>query len=119
MFIGKVIGTVWATKKTENLKNLRFLLIQPVDVETEATKAIVVAADPIGAGPGEMVVVAFGRAARLAVGDENVSIEAAVIGIVDAVEVDDKFTRGVETFDLLRQELIKAGLRKEKQDDGD
>ena len=118
MFIGKVIGTVWATRKVESLSNLRFLLIQPVDIEREVTKSVVVAADPIGAGPGEMVLVSFGRAARLACGNEDLTIEAAVIGIVDSIDINEvSIKKGVEAFDLLQRELEKAGLRVKKKDE--
>lgn len=86
MFLGKVVGTVWSTKKTPNLEGMRFLLIHPLD-STKAPKVdVVVAVDTLGAGIGETVIVAYGRAARLAVANENVSIEAAVVGIVDRMD---------------------------------
>ena len=112
MFRGKVVGTVWATKKVENLKNLRFLLVQPVDIEKEETKSIVVAADPLGAGPGELVLVSFGRAARLACGNENISIEAAVVGIIDSIEMNRlAFKNAVETFDEIKKRLEERGVK--------
>jgi len=88
MFVGKVVGTLWSTKKTVNIESLRFLLVHPYDLDKEPTKNIVVAADILGAGIGELVMVAYGRAARLAVGNEDCSIEAAVVGIIDEIEID-------------------------------
>ncbi len=88
MFVGKVVGTLWSTKKTASIESLRFLIIHPYDLDEEPTKNIVVAADILGAGIGEMVLVAYGRAARLAVGNEDTSIEAAVVGIIDEIELD-------------------------------
>ena len=90
MFLGRVIGEVWATKKLEDLNGKRLLLIQPVDDADDpiAPKVgPVVAADPLGADMGERVVVAFGKAARVAFGgDGDYAFEAAVVGIVDALE---------------------------------
>ena len=88
MFLGRVVGTVWSTKKVPSLKGIRFLLVHPLDLNKEPRADVVVAADTIGAGPGEIVIVAYGRAARLAVGNENLSIEAAVIGIVDRTDLE-------------------------------
>lgn len=88
MFVGKVVGTLWSTKKTANIESLRFLIIHPYDLDKDPTQSIVVAADVLGAGIGELVMVAYGRAARLAVGNEDCSIEAAVVGIIDEIEID-------------------------------
>lgn len=97
MFLGKVVGTVWSTKKIPNLEGLRFLLIHPLDSDKAPKLDLVVAADTLGAGVGETVIVAYGRAARLAVANENVSIEAAVVGIVDrmdyALDLPEEFRR--------------------------
>ena len=92
MFIGKVVGTLWSTKKTANLESLRFLIIHPLNLHKDPLTDIVVAADVLGAGAGEHVMVAFGRAARLAVGDENCSIEAAVTAIIDRIDIDESLT---------------------------
>lgn len=89
MFLGRVVGSVWATKKTQNVSNLRFLVVHPMDLEKEPNTDIVVVADVLGAGIGETVLCAYGRAARLAVGSDDVSIEAAIIGIVDSVDVSE------------------------------
>ncbi len=88
MFVGKVIGTLWSTKKTVNIESLRFLIVHPYDLDKAPTQNLVVAADILGAGIGELVMVAYGRAARLAVGNEDCSIEAAVVGIIDELEID-------------------------------
>lgn len=96
MFIGKVVGTLWSTKKAASIQSLRFLVIHPVNLNKQPNTDIVVAADVLGAGIGEFVMVAYGRAARLAVGDENCSIEAAVTGIIDHI-------------DIREEEALKAG----------
>ena len=83
MFLAKVVGTVWSTKKTPDLEGVRFLIVHPYDLDKEPTRNIVVVADRLGAGTGEMVMCAFGKAARTAIGNQDMSIEAAVVGIVD------------------------------------
>ena len=89
MFLGKVVGTVWSTKKTPDLEGVRFLIVHPIDLDKEPTKNIVVVADRLGAGVGETVMCAYGKAARSAVGDQEMSIEAAVVGIVDRVDIQE------------------------------
>jgi ethanolamine utilization protein EutN len=86
MFLGKVIGTVWSTKKSPDLEGVRFLIVHPYDLDKEPTKNIVVVADRLGAGAGETVMCAYGKAARSAIGNQEMSIEAAVVGIVDRVD---------------------------------
>ena len=92
MFLAKVVGTVWSTKKTPDLEGVRFLFVHPYDLEKEPTRNIVVVADRLGAGPGEMVMCAFGKAARNAIGNQDMSIEAAVVGIVDRVDLQESFS---------------------------
>ena len=89
MFLGKVVGTVWSTKKTPDLEGVRFLIVHPYDLDKEPTKNIVVVADRLGAGVGEIVMCAYGKAARTAIGNQDMSIEAAVVGIVDRMDLPD------------------------------
>jgi len=89
MFLAKVVGTVWSTKKTPDLEGVRFLVVHPYDLDKEPTRNIVVVADRLGAGTGEMVLCAFGKAARSAIGNQDMAIEAAVVGIVDRVDITD------------------------------
>jgi len=89
MFLARVVGTVWSTKKTPDLEGVRFLIVHPFDLDKEPTRNIVVVADRLGAGTGEMVMCAFGKAARTAIGNQDMSIEAAVVGIVDRVDIND------------------------------
>lgn len=89
MFLGKVVGTVWSTKKSPDLEGVRFLIVHPYDLDKEPTRNIVVVADRLGAGTGEMVICAYGKAARTAIGNQEMAIEAAVVGIVDRVDIND------------------------------
>ena len=93
MFLGRVVGEVWASKKALDLEGLRLLVVEALD-ERRAPGAPkvtpVVAADPLGADVGEHVVVAFGKAARVACGgDGDRAFEAAIVGIVDDFDVPD------------------------------
>ncbi|HZI17109.1 MAG TPA: EutN/CcmL family microcompartment protein [Pyrinomonadaceae bacterium] len=96
MFLGKVVGTVWSTKKAPDLEGVRFLVVHPFDLDKEPTKNIVVVADRLGAGVGEVVICAYGKAARSAIGDQEMSIEAAVVGIVDRVDLQEQMARSDE-----------------------
>lgn len=81
MIIAKVIGTVIATRKSPDLVGSKFLIIEPL--EGLHSKERMVAVDTIGAGVGEIVLVATGSAARLGCSKSNAPIDAAVVGIVD------------------------------------
>jgi microcompartment protein CcmK/EutM len=87
MFLGKVVGTVWSTKKTPDLEGMKFLIVHPIELDKEPNRSVIVVADRLGAGVGEVVICAFGKAARSAIGDQEMCIEAAVVGIVDRVDV--------------------------------
>ncbi|MBL8863143.1 MAG: EutN/CcmL family microcompartment protein [Planctomycetes bacterium] len=92
MFLGRVVGEVWATKKVQDLSGLRLLVVEALDERREpgAPKVTpVVCADPLGADLGQHVVVAFGKAARVAqLGvDGDFAFEAAIVGIVDDFDV--------------------------------
>ncbi|MBU8934391.1 MAG: EutN/CcmL family microcompartment protein [candidate division Zixibacteria bacterium] len=94
MFIGRVVGSLWATQKTDNTTGAKFLIIQPYNLNKAPNTDTIVAADVLGAGEGELVMVAYGRAARVAVGNEDMSIEAAVIGIIDEYDIKPEYYNG-------------------------
>jgi ethanolamine utilization protein EutN len=78
MIVCNVIGNIVSTRKHENLKGCKFLMVKQWE-----TGEIFVAADIIGAGAGEWVLVAKGSAARLALQDTAKPVDAAVVGIID------------------------------------
>ena len=90
MFLGRVVGEVWATKKMPDLEGKRLLVVSALDERREpgASKVTpVIAADPLGAALGQRVIVAFGKAARVACGgDGEYAFEAAIVGIVDDLD---------------------------------
>lgn len=90
MLVGTVVGQVWATKKEETLEGLRFLVVQPFTSDGDASAETLVAADPLGAGVGERVLVVFGRAARHAIGrGHDIGFQTAVAAIIDSMELAD------------------------------
>ena len=89
MQVAKVIGNIWATRKEEKLSGLKLLLVKPLDVRDETVdKSPLVAADTIGAGVGETVIIVGGSSARNAAGDVSIPVDATVVGIVDDLEID-------------------------------
>ena len=81
MIIGKVVGSVVSTRKNENLIGNKFLIVEPTAEMGKVGN--IVAIDNVGAGIGEIVLVATGSAARIGCGLDNAPIDAAIVGIVD------------------------------------
>lgn len=90
MFLGKVIGTVWSTKKDENLVGAKFLIVQQIDINLKAKNNFVVAVDSVGAGDGEIVLVATGSSARQTDFTKNKPVDAVIMAIVDKLDVSIK-----------------------------
>jgi ethanolamine utilization protein EutN len=86
MIICKVIGHVWATKKETSLEGMKLMVVQEVET-TEKNGAVFVAADVVGAGIGEHVLVVSGSTARRAFGKDDLPIDCAIVGIIDTLEV--------------------------------
>lgn len=81
MIAAKLIDSIWATRKSENLSGLRFMLAEEMGGKDDGR--IFIVADNIGAGIGDRVIVATGSAARKMLCDDNIPIDAAVIGLID------------------------------------
>ena len=88
MNLGKVVGTVVSTQKEPTLDGIRFLLVRLVDVDGKETSSFVVAADAMGAGPGEMVLTAAGSSARQTALTDKKPVDNVIMAIVDTWEVD-------------------------------
>ena len=88
MLIGKVVGTVVATRKDEKLNNLRFMVVQQVSVRGQEAGGYVVAVDAVGAGVGEYVLFATGSSARQTVLTDKRPCDAVIMAIVDTWEVE-------------------------------
>ncbi len=81
MIVGKVVGSVVATRKNEGLLGSKFMIVEPFN--NMANNGRIVAVDNVGAGIGEVVLVAMGSAARVGCGMEAAPVDAAIVGIVD------------------------------------
>jgi ethanolamine utilization protein EutN/carbon dioxide concentrating mechanism protein CcmL len=89
MQLAKIVGTVVATRKEATLEGLRLMMVRPVDEEGQPTGQHVVAADAVGAGPGEMVLVAAGSSARQTHATDKRPVDAVIMAIVDSWTVGD------------------------------
>jgi ethanolamine utilization protein EutN len=88
MQIGRVIGTLVATQKHRKLEGAKLLLVQPLTLEDTPRGAPVLTIDSVGAGVGEKVLIVLeGRAAGEALRRKAAPVDAAIVGIVDAVEL--------------------------------
>ncbi len=90
MLLGKVIGTVWSTRKDENLVGSKFLIVRQVNLELEPQKSTVIAVDSVGAGFGEIVLVAQGSSARQTTFTKNKPVDAVIMAIVDKLDINVK-----------------------------
>ena len=82
MIIGKVVGSLFSTRKSEKLVGNKFMIVEPVE-SMRNTGSRLVAIDLIGAGIGEYVLVAQGSAARIGCDMADAPIDAAIVGIID------------------------------------
>lgn len=88
MLIAMVVGNVWATRKEESLNGQKFMIVQRVPLGKEDSTESFVAVDCVGAGIGEKVLVTQGSAARKALMNDSIPVDAAIVGIID--EAKDK-----------------------------
>ncbi len=82
MIIGKVVGSLFSTRKSEKLVGNKFMIVKPVETMKAAGERVV-AIDIIGAGIGEYVLVAQGSAARIGCDMADAPVDAAIVGIID------------------------------------
>ena len=87
MIAARLIDTVWATRKAESLNGFKFMLAEVIGGSNEGQRLIVV--DIISAGIGDRVIITQGSSARKMLGNDNIPVDAVVIGIIDE---DCKFT---------------------------
>lgn len=90
MRLGTVIGNIWATRKEGNLTGLKFLFVQLENPDGTLTEDPLIAADRIGAGIGDRVMVTNGSAARFVILDIDLPIDSVIIAIVDSIDVESR-----------------------------
>jgi ethanolamine utilization protein EutN len=88
--IGRVVGTVVSTQKHGKLDGAKLLLVQPLGFDARPTGVPVLAIDSVGAGVGEKVLLVIeGKAAGAALRRKAAPVDAAIIGIIDTVTIDE------------------------------
>jgi ethanolamine utilization protein EutN len=96
MFLAKVTGSVVSTQKVSSMVGHKLLTVEPYRVDAEGRNRLVttgrtfVAVDTVGAGEGEFVLIVQGSSARLTPETEKLPVDAAIIGIVDTVNIDNQ-----------------------------
>lgn len=86
MYLAKVIGTVWATRKDENLRSFKLQFLQPLNARRQKTGDPIVAVDTVGAGPGETVFYITAREAVIPLPVTMAPVDASIVGIVDRID---------------------------------
>jgi microcompartment protein CcmK/EutM len=89
MLLAKIVGTVVATRKDPRLVSSKLLVVRPIDLKGKADGNHLVAIDTVDAGVGETVLVVSGSSARLAAGLKDCPVDAAIIGIIDTIDVNE------------------------------
>lgn len=90
MFLGRVIGTIWATRKEERLEGLKLLVVRELDLDLKPRANFVIAADIVQAGVGEVVLVSTGSAARQSPLVDKRPVDALVMAVVDNLSYKDE-----------------------------
>lgn len=86
MIIGRILGTVVSTQKDERLLGKKLLIVKPVNLDGTDQSGYVIAVDTVGAGFHEKVLVVAGSSARLAEGNKDCPVDAAIVGVIDTVD---------------------------------
>ncbi len=96
MQLGKVIGTVWSTRKDEKLVGAKFLIVKQLELKGDLKDDFIVAVDSVGAGVGEVVLYASGSSARQTVQTKDKPVDAVIMAIVDKLDVSVKDTENID-----------------------
>lgn len=89
MFLGKVVGTLWATRKDEELIGMKFQIVKHVGLDYTLKDSFVVAVDTVQAGVGDVVLVCSGSSARQTSVTKNKPVDAVIMAVVDKLDVGD------------------------------
>jgi microcompartment protein CcmK/EutM len=85
LFLGKVIGNVWATRKYSALNNFKLMFVQPINSEYQLTGEPIIAVDTVGAGPGETIIYITASEAVIPLPVDMAPVDASIVGIVDTI----------------------------------
>lgn len=90
MILARVVGTVVATRKDPRLEGKKLLILKPITPQGREESGYVVAVDTVSAGYRETVIAVSGSSARMAEGCQDRPVDTSIIGIVDAISLDEK-----------------------------
>ena len=107
MLLGRVIGTVWATRKDHSVSDLKFLIVRAMNPDSKLLEGFVVAVDAVGAGIGETVLVAQGSSGRQTEITKDRPVDAVIMAIVDDLEVVKR--KDWKAFDSAKVEDLVGG----------
>ena len=89
MILARVVGTVVATRKDPRLVSNKLLLARPMDPRGKAEGGYLVAVDTVDSGVGDTVLIVSGSSARMASGLKDCPVDAAIVGVIDAIELNE------------------------------
>jgi len=87
VLLGKVIGSVWATRKCESIKGYKIMIVQPLNSEEEELGDPIIALDTVGAGPGEIIFYITSSEAVIPLDVDKAPVDASIVGIVDTINI--------------------------------
>ncbi len=88
MFLGKVIGNIWATKKYAAINNFKLMLVQPINSEQKNDGDPFIAVDTVGSGPGELIFYITASEAVIPLPVDMAPVDASIVGIVDSINLE-------------------------------
>ena len=88
MFLGKVIGNIWATKKYEAINSFKLMLVQPISAEYQNDGDPFIAVDTVGSGPGEIIFYITASEAVIPLPVNMAPVDASIVGIVDSINLE-------------------------------
>jgi ethanolamine utilization protein EutN len=113
MILGRVVGTIWATRKEPTLEGAKLQIVEQVGLDFKPTGAFVVAVDAVEAGVGEIVLIAQGSSARQTKATKDRPVDAVIMAIVENLEVLETAGLDRAAADLGRQ--IESRLERQKE----
>jgi ethanolamine utilization protein EutN len=87
MYLGKVIGTIWATRKYESVTGYKMQLVQPINGNQQKVGNPIIALDTVGAGPGEIIYYVTASEAVIPLDVDMAPVDASIVGIVDSINI--------------------------------
>ena len=87
MILGKVVGTIWATRKDEELVGMKFQIVKHLDLDYKLKDTFVVAVDTVQAGVGDVVLICSGSSSRQTTQTKNKPVDAVIMAVVDKIDV--------------------------------